>query len=114
MGFPVPEPFCWDVSFRTFYTMVDDQHKCLFNGIFNLAKDSSDDSLNELQRVVGQHFLDEQRLMDTSQYAGKAAHQKLHDDFIAVLAKGNVDIDYAKNWVVNHIKGVDFGYKGCL
>nr|AQV13582.1 hemerythrin [Aphrodita japonica]AQV13665.1 hemerythrin [Heteromastus filiformis]AQV13774.1 hemerythrin [Themiste pyroides] len=111
MGFPIPEPYCWDTSFRTFYNIIDDEHKTLFNGIFLLAHEDTADHLNELRRCTGKHFLNEQHLMEKSQYAGFAEHKKAHDDFIHRLDTWNGDIQYAKEWLVNHIKTIDFKYK---
>ena len=40
--------------------MVDDEHKTLFNGILNLSRDYCHDNMNELTRVTGKHFKDEE------------------------------------------------------
>uniref|UniRef100_UPI00019643F4 HEMERYTHRIN n=1 Tax=Themiste dyscrita TaxID=6436 RepID=UPI00019643F4 len=111
-GFPIPDPYCWDISFRTFYTIIDDEHKTLFNGILLLSQADNADHLNELRRCTGKHFLNEQQLMQASQYAGYAEHKKAHDDFIHKLDTWDGDVTYAKNWLVNHIKTIDFKYRG--
>nr|Q5K471.2 RecName: Full=Hemerythrin subunit 2; Short=Hr 2 [Golfingia vulgaris] len=112
MGFPIPDPYVWDPSFRIFYSIIDDEHKTLFNGIFHLGHDDSADNLAELRRCTGKHFLNEQVLMQDSQYAGYAEHVRAHDGFIHQLDNWHGDVKWAKNWLVNHIKTIDFKYKG--
>nr|AQV13783.1 hemerythrin [Thysanocardia nigra] len=112
MGFPIPDPYVWDHSFRTFYNAVDDEHKSLFNGIFQLGQHDNTDNLAELRRCTGKHFLNEQRLMLGSQYPDLAAHTKAHDDFIHHLDHWKGDVAYAKDWLVQHIKTIDFKYRG--
>nr|AQV13743.1 hemerythrin [Phascolosoma agassizii] len=112
MGFPIPDPYCWDTSFRTFYTIIDDEHKTLFNGIFLLTKKDDTDGLNELRRCTGKHFLNEENLMLASQYAGYDEHKAAHTEFIRRLDSWDGDLTYAKKWLVDHIKTIDFKYRG--
>nr|P02244.3 RecName: Full=Hemerythrin [Phascolopsis gouldii]1I4Y_A Chain A, METHEMERYTHRIN [Phascolopsis gouldii]1I4Y_B Chain B, METHEMERYTHRIN [Phascolopsis gouldii]1I4Y_C Chain C, METHEMERYTHRIN [Phascolopsis gouldii]1I4Y_D Chain D, METHEMERYTHRIN [Phascolopsis gouldii]1I4Y_E Chain E, METHEMERYTHRIN [Phascolopsis gouldii]1I4Y_F Chain F, METHEMERYTHRIN [Phascolopsis gouldii]1I4Y_G Chain G, METHEMERYTHRIN [Phascolopsis gouldii]1I4Y_H Chain H, METHEMERYTHRIN [Phascolopsis gouldii]AAF25482.1 hemeryth len=112
MGFPIPDPYVWDPSFRTFYSIIDDEHKTLFNGIFHLAIDDNADNLGELRRCTGKHFLNEQVLMQASQYQFYDEHKKEHETFIHALDNWKGDVKWAKSWLVNHIKTIDFKYKG--
>jgi hemerythrin len=120
MSFPIPEPYCWDESFKVFYDKLDEEHKGLFNGIFACAKAPSDGAaLSNLAKAVKDHFNTEEALMKSSNYDEYKAHKPIHDDFVATLAKLNTPlspdtIKFAKEWLVNHIKGIDFKYKGKL
>jgi hemerythrin family non-heme iron protein len=119
MPFDIPEPFKWDESFQVFYKQLDDEHKTLFNGIFDVSKDKgSQGNLDNLRSKVEYHFRSEEKAMDDASYECKD-HKQKHKDFEAVLAGltvpvGDDKINYAKDWLVNHIKGTDFKYKGKL
>nr|ASW22265.1 hemerythrin [Chloeia pinnata] len=120
MGFDIPEPFCWDESFRVFYENLDEEHKGLFQGIFKVAGAPGDAAaLSSLVDLVKKHFATEEGMMQAKSYADFPTHKKAHDDFVAKLsglsAPLSADtIHFAKDWLVNHIKGTDFGYKGKL
>jgi hemerythrin family non-heme iron protein len=120
MSFEIPEPFCWDESFATFYAQIDEEHKGLFKGIFDCAaKPGCADSLAALYKKVEDHFTYEEGEMQKAKYDEFAAHKPLHTDFLAKL-KGlsaplsDAQIHFAKDWLVNHIKVTDFKYKGKL
>jgi hemerythrin family non-heme iron protein len=118
--FAIPEPFRWDESFRVFYELLDEEHKGLFNGIFNCSKYRGDaGKLNSLIEKVDDHFKSEEALFDERDYEGSANHKKAHDDFLRKLRKLSVPLDdgainYAKNWLVQHIKTIDFKYRNQL
>ncbi|CAH1796368.1 unnamed protein product [Owenia fusiformis] len=122
MSFEIPEPYVWDDSFCVFYALLDDEHKGLFKGIFDLAAKPTDAAvLGSLISLVEKHFADEEEMMIAKKYDEKllTPHQKAHRDFVSDLkglaAPVNKDsIDFAKKWLVNHIKGTDFKYKGRL
>nr|AQV13601.1 hemerythrin [Boccardia proboscidea] len=120
MGFDIPESYVWDESFKTFYDNIDDEHKGLFKGVFDCAKDkSSAAALAHLVQVVDTHFSNEEAMMDKAKYSEVVPHKAAHKDFLGKIRalKAPLDdgtIDYAKDWLVNHIKGTDFKYKGKL
>jgi hemerythrin len=119
MGFDIPEPYCWDESFRVFYDQIDDEHKGLFQGIFNCTKTNDAATLAKLVQAVKDHFTYEEGMMQKANYSEFAVHKPLHTDFIskidALKAPLNADqVHFAKEWLVNHIKGTDFKYKGKL
>nr|AQV13643.1 hemerythrin [Galathowenia oculata] len=120
MGFAIPEPFCWDESFKVFYDMLDDEHKGLFQGIFNMAKDPKDaGALSWLVTKVDEHFTDEEAEMTKHNYADIGPHQAAHKSFLDKIRGLSTPVDdatvkFAKEWLVNHIKVTDFKYKGKL
>nr|AQV13744.1 hemerythrin [Phascolosoma agassizii] len=120
MGFDIPEPFVWDDSFKVFYDNLDDEHRTLFKAVFECAKDpSSGSALANLVSVTGNHFKDEEGMMKAKSYGSFGAHKKAHDDFLGQISGLKAPLDsatlhFAKDWLVNHIKGIDFNYKGTL
>uniref|UniRef100_A0A0P4VWU4 Putative myohemerythrin-like protein n=1 Tax=Haementeria vizottoi TaxID=1628691 RepID=A0A0P4VWU4_9ANNE len=120
MGFDIPEPFVWDESFKVFYEQLDQEHKGLFDGIFKLAKAPSDGAaLSNLAKLVNDHFAHEESMMKKANYDDFDSHHKAHVDFVATLKTvscpvGADKLHWAKDWLVNHIKGTDFKYKGKL
>ena len=120
MSYPIPEPYCWDESFKVFYDLLDEEHKGLFKGVFDVAKAPGDAcALAHLKDVVEKHFTDEEEMMTKANYSDIGPHKQAHAEFVAKLkglaAPVSADtIQYAKEWLVNHIKGTDFKYKGKL
>nr|ACA62947.1 hemerythrin [Phascolosoma esculenta] len=120
MGFPVPDPYVWDESFKVFYDDLDNQHKQLFQGLFSMgANPGSQAALDNAYAVLNSHFLFEEAAMQVAKYAGYPPHKKAHDDFLAEVHGKSVPLDagfvnYTKDWLVQHIKTIDFKYKGKL
>ncbi|ESO01280.1 hypothetical protein HELRODRAFT_100575 [Helobdella robusta] len=120
LAFDIPEPYKWDESFKVDYEKLDEQHKGLFQAIFDVCAAPADAAaLAHLKDVIEKHFRFEEGMMTAADYAGYADHKKAHDGFEARLKEGQVpvaadDVKAAKEWLVNHIKGVDFKYKTLL
>jgi len=120
MGFDIPEPFVWDESFKVFYEQLDEEHKGLFKGIFDVAADkSSDGALKTLVDKVVAHFKYEEGEMKRAGYAELDGHAKIHAEFVGKIKDLKAPVDdatvmFAKDWLVQHIKGVDMKYKGKL
>lgn len=118
--FDIPEPYVWDESFRVFYDNIDDEHKGLFKGIFDCGADPSNaDKLASLVKLVIDHFKDEEGMMKKENYDGLTSHNVIHTTFVKKIEGlrcplDDATINFAKKWLVNHIKGVDFKYKGKL
>nr|ASW22283.1 hemerythrin [Micromenia fodiens] len=120
MGFDVPEPYVWDESFRVDYDTIDTEHKGLFVAIFDCCKAPADGGkLSFLVQKVVDHFATEEKMFAAANYADAAGHKKIHDEFVAKIKTLSAPIDaatgdFAKNWLVNHIKGIDTKYMGKL
>nr|AQV13709.1 hemerythrin [Ninoe sp. EP-2017] len=116
----IPEPYVWDESFKVFYDQLDEEHKGLFKAVFNMAEDkASEKALQALVDVTEKHFSAEEELMTKKKYENLDSHKKIHAEFVTKIKglKAPVDdatVTFAKDWLVNHIKGVDFKYKGKL
>ncbi|XP_013403436.1 hemerythrin-like [Lingula anatina] len=119
MAFALPEPFKWDDSFAVFYKNLDDEHKALFDAVFNCASKRDQGALGNLQSVSANHFSDEEGMMVKVNLPGFARHKIMHDKFLAVLAAikcpiSDADLLFCKDWLVQHIKVEDHKYKGKL
>ena len=120
MGFDIPEPYVWDESFKVFYEQLDKEHQGLFQGIFACAAARSDaGKLASLTKLVKEHFSYEEGQMSKAGYSDLASHAKIHAEFVTKLENlscplDDATINFAKDWLVQHIKGIDFKYKGKL
>nr|AQV13693.1 hemerythrin [Naineris laevigata] len=118
--FEIPEPYKWDESFKVFYANLDDEHRQLFDGVFACAQDrGSAGNLGNLIKVVKAHFSDEEGMMKGAGYGDYDSHKGAHDAFVKKLEGLCCPLDdgtihYAKDWLVNHIKGTDHKYIGKL
>ena len=118
MPHPVPRPYDWDESFEVFYARLDEEHKILFDHIRELGNNpDSTKHLDDLKFKMRAHFDYERGFFCNSEtYTDCAEHSKKHDTFYKKLyAFENPvpmkDVDWAKNWLVQHIKNTDFQYK---
>ena len=117
--------------FKTGITMVDEEHKVLFEIIgkiytaigTELVHDKFDlilDILDELKEYTRVHFADEENYMREIKYEGLAQQQILHEKFIETLDDldlNDVDdnqeaylyefLNFLQNWLINHILKVD-------
>ncbi|KAK2191385.1 hypothetical protein NP493_53g08067 [Ridgeia piscesae] len=120
MSFEIPDPYVWDESFRVMYDNIDAEHKAIFECIFNCAKDpKSAPLITKLYDVTADHFTDEEGMMVKANYSDTANHKQIHKDFLAKIKSLKAPLDdaslkWAKEWLVGHIKGIDFKYKGKL
>lgn len=121
----------FDASFRTGITLIDDEHKVLFDIIGKIHEtiqkelvhdkfDAIMDILDELREYTRVHFTDEENYMRSIGYEGLARQEILHQNFIDKLQELNLnDVDdnqeaylydfltFLQNWLINHILKVD-------
>ena len=118
---PVPNPYYWDNSFAVFYKQMDDEHKPLFSCLEELTHDSDNaDLLASCLASYEEHFVNEQKLfLESATYPAEEAYQHInkHNAFLATMRGVSTPVsaqwlDYAKNWLAQHIKNTDFRYKG--
>ena len=118
-------------KFKTGISMVDEEHKMLFDIIGKIHKaidvklvhDKFDlilDILDELKEYTRIHFADEENYMREIGYEGLAQQEILHQKFIETLNDVNLDdvddnqeeylyevLNFLQNWLINHILKVD-------
>lgn len=125
------DPFAFTEKYRTGITLIDHEHKRLFeiiketNDLTNeiLFNDKFDDIQNilaELKDYTVMHFNDEENYMESMQYEGLAAQRYAHESFIDKINEVNLDevdgdqqgylkelIDFLLGWLINHILKMD-------
>merc|ERR1712058_110070 len=113
----VPEPYVWDQSFATDYTRLDEEHNVLFANILAVSQNPSDDvALQTLKDNMRLHFdYEQQRYCAVPNY-NCVDHKMKHYKFWVVLEDqkapvGCEEINWAKNWLAQHIKNTDHQYK---
>jgi len=118
MPFHVPNPYVWDESFLVFYDRLDDEHKMLFDELQKLRENpDSVDILNVNRDAFRDHLDYEQSQFEfCGESCGAAAHKKKHDIFFRTLTWVTTPVsaeyvDWATNWLAQHIKNTDFRYK---
>ncbi|MFA7405376.1 MAG: bacteriohemerythrin, partial [Pelobacteraceae bacterium] len=119
----------WSRSYSVGVNQMDSEHQRLIDIINNLysamrsgrSKDAIGSILDELVDYTKTHFAHEERLMRDSGYAGfdeqKRAHESLisqvmeiQNKYRAGTALGQEVMNFLKNWLVNHIQGLDKRY----
>lgn len=114
-------------EFLTGIDLIDEEHKELFrivgevkNVIVNeLISDKFDEIvhlLEELKNYTKFHFEDEEKYMESIQYAGLPAQKRAHDAFIARLEEMDMEhideyqqetleelLQFLTDWLINHI-----------
>ncbi|XP_032225455.1 hemerythrin-like protein [Nematostella vectensis] len=124
--FDIPKPFRWNESFKVFYQNLDDEHRGLFDVVFDVdAKRGDAGAVSKAASAFKGHFTTEEAEMKKGVDAGKldGAHYKghctAHNKFLELFGSfgnnlGDDEINYSMKWLVNHIKSTDFHYKGKL
>lgn len=117
--------------FKTGVSIVDEEHKVLFDIIGKIYKtiqtelvhdkfDAIMDIVDELKEYTRVHFADEEEYMRNIGYEGLARQEVLHQNFIDTLNELDLDdidehqekylyefLAFLQNWLVNHILRVD-------
>jgi len=114
MAFAIPSPFVWDPSFDVKNDIFNEQHKGLFKAIAAVEQDASAANVGHLVELVKAHFKTEEDIFAKYHYSDAASHKKTHDDFLVTVGGlssfGPGEVDFAKQWLVKHIKGSDINY----
>ena len=119
----------WNDSFATQVGDVDTHHKRLielineiYRGIMlEQGKEVVDSKLNELVNFTVMHFGYEEKLFDKYGYEDSISHKEKHKTLLGQVGdfvgryKGGEDVShelltFLKNWLMNHILGVDQKY----
>ncbi|MDD2899866.1 MAG: bacteriohemerythrin, partial [Desulfuromonadaceae bacterium] len=120
----------WDASYTVGVEKHDSAHKVLFKMINDLAdamqqkksKDAVGRVLTGLAEYTTNHFAEEERDFDRTNYPEvvqhKALHKKLLDQVTTLIGQFNAGepliaqdvINFLNDWLINHIKGVDMRY----
>lgn len=119
----------WNKGYSVGVTQMDSEHQRLIDIINNLysamrsgrSKEAIGTILDELVDYTKTHFAHEERLMRESGYTGfdeqKRAHEALIAQVIEIQGKyragtalGQEVMSFLKNWLVNHIQGLDKRY----
>ncbi|MEN8240407.1 MAG: hemerythrin family protein [Chloroflexota bacterium] len=126
----------WDDSLSTGLEHIDAQHKELIENFNALSKvifdpegrEVAGDILDFLQFYSSWHFEREEKCMDEYQCPVAAVNKQAHSDFLETFNQfykqwweekmdaALVEKTYQelKNWIVEHIRGVDVQLKTCL
>ena len=118
MPYPVADPYVWDESFQVFHKRLDDEHVVLFD-IMQQMKDNPDDVdiLNNNRDIFRDHFdYEEKQFMECGEPCDADAHKKKHDIMFKTLTwvtnpVSTEYMDWAMNWLAQHIKNTDFKYR---
>jgi hemerythrin-like metal-binding protein len=119
----------WSRSFSVGVGQMDKEHQRLIDIINNLyasmrsgrSKDAIGTILDELVDYSKTHFAHEERLMQDSGYEGYGEQKRAHEALIAQVvetqgkyragtALGQEVMTFLKNWLLNHIQGMDKRY----
>merc|ERR1712002_1435950 len=118
MPYHVADPYVWDESFQVYHTRLDDEHVILFDLMQQLGENPDDvDLLNKNRDVYRDHFdYEEKQFMECGEPCDADAHKKKHDIFFKTLTwvtnpVSQEYLDWAKNWLAQHIKNTDFKYR---
>merc|ERR1711872_1069049 len=115
--YPVPDPYRWDESFTVELPRIDDEHRGLFNAILLIERDNTKEHLTDAYIKYRDHFEYEEGLFSqTKDDEYVDSHKMKHNAFLATMKGLTVPvaaswIDYATNWLTQHIKNTDFRYK---
>lgn len=126
-----PEIPVFDDTFKTGISLIDEEHRTLFDIIgkvhetiqTQLLHDKYDailDILDELKEYTRVHFADEENYMREISYEGLSTQEILHQNFIDKLNELDLDdvddnqeaylydfLTFLQGWLVNHILKVD-------
>ena len=119
----------WSSSYSVKVSQMDKEHQRLIDIINDLyaamrsgrSKEAIGSILDELVAYTKTHFAHEEQLMQQSDYSGYAEQKRAHEALVAQLneildkyrngtALGQEIMNFLKNWLINHIQGLDKQY----
>ncbi len=124
----------WDDELSVEVKEIDDQHKKLIEQLNKLneamregkGKEVAEDILSELVKYTDYHFRTEEKYMKRFDYDGYGEHKRAHENFVEEVTEfqekfeeGSVGLtvkmmNFLKNWVTEHIDGLDQKYVECF
>ncbi|MCL1926869.1 MAG: hemerythrin family protein [Syntrophorhabdaceae bacterium] len=121
--------YVWRSTFETGNDIIDNQHKQLFatlNTLFEAYRNGEEKqgmkkALDFMVAYTLQHFDDEEKLQEESDYPEYSAHKKLHAEFRKMIEEFAIELTLngpleeiliefytvVHDWLVNHIKVED-------
>ena len=108
-----------DVQHKKLIAMINDLNSAFSEGV---SKSAVHTTLNSLITYVAEHFAEEEKLMESVNYAELSSHKKTHETFAnkalqlrADFESGNALVGadvmrFLKEWLVSHIMGTDKKY----
>lgn len=122
--------FPWDESLAVHVRELDWQHRKLVDMINDLheamragsSQKTTGDMVGRLKSYCKEHFSAEERLMERHQYPDLQTHRAEHNRFIEQVLDMEMEISegqqvsgvrlmgFLRDWLSNHIKGVDHKY----
>jgi len=118
-----PEPYVWNKEFEVHYPRLDEEHVNLFKAMYNVENDlTNQDKVDHLMKIMREHFYyEEAQFCDAHDLPWDYCkeHKKKHSDFSERFVRMYAPVDmgeikWAQDWLAQHIKNTDFGYKGSL
>jgi hemerythrin-like metal-binding protein len=119
----------WSSSYSVKVSQMDQEHQRLIDIINNLysamrsgrSKEAIGQILDELVTYTKTHFAHEEKLMQQASYSGYPEQKRAHEALVAQLneildkyrdgtALGQEIMSFLKNWLINHIQGLDKQY----
>jgi len=118
--FPVPDPYRWDESFTVEYPRIDDEHRGLFNAILKIERENNEENVHEAVVKYRDHFIYEEGQFEQTMPAEWVQDHKIKhagvmhkmENWAAPVPKS--ELEWNKNWLVQHIKNTDFDYMGLM
>ena len=105
------------------YKRLDEEHQGLFKSLLDVEHHPDDqDKVEELQKLMRDHFYyEEGEFCDSIDLPWDYCkeHKKKHVLFSEKFEKMSAPVDvaylkFAQDWLAQHIKNTDFGYRGHL
>ena len=119
----------WNSRFETGITIIDNQHKALFDAVNKLADSFKDgtsktavkDSMDFLVKYTVEHFQTEEKVMKDMGYPKLTSHMAEHAQLVSkaqelqgkIAAGKPVTMEVSRflaDWLKHHINEVDMGY----